>query len=59
MPGVVVVVFVLTLNSFQLLIPINLVKSLGTDGINQCGSVRNNAGACYSAGVVTWRIPAR
>ena len=23
------------------------VKSLGTDGMNQCGSVRNNAGARY------------
>ena len=28
-----------------------LVKSLDTDGINQCGRVRSSAGTRYSAGI--------
>lgn len=28
------------------------VESVGTDGINQCGSVRNSAGVRYIAGVL-------
>ena len=34
------------------------VKSVGTDGINHCGSVQNNAGARFNAGVSAWHIPA-
>ena len=37
------------------------VKWLGTDGISECvinSSVRDNAGARYSAGVSAWHIPA-
>ena len=35
-------------------------KSLGTDGINQCGSVRSSARCRYSAGIAGWHtyIPA-
>ena len=28
------------------------VESLGSDGINQCGSVRNNVGARHNAGCI-------
>ena len=36
------------------------VKSLGTDEINQCGSVRSNSAGCrYSAaGIFGWHKPA-
>lgn len=36
------------------------VKSIGPDGIDQCGSVRRvvPVAAMYSAGDVGWRIPA-
>ena len=33
------------------------VISVGTDRINQCGGVRNNAGCRYNAGVLAY-IPA-
>ena len=36
---------------------ISPVKSLGTGGNNQCGSVLNSAGCRYSAGVSGWHIP--
>ena len=34
------------------------VKSLDTDGVNLCGSVRSSAGCRCSAGIIAWRIPA-